>query len=91
MEFRIDFPDFFNRCLEQLDKVVANRVLKRIAILKTSRHIILPVEQCPQEYSGLRKIKVGDWRVFLWCDEKEKFITLFAVWHRSEAYKKLFR
>jgi mRNA-degrading endonuclease RelE of RelBE toxin-antitoxin system len=47
------------------------------------------MKHAPRELQGLSKIRVGEWRVLLWLDEKSKTITLYRVGHRKEIYQNL--
>lgn len=39
--------------------------------------------------SGLRRLRVGDWRVIFKISENEKTVKIVAVKHRREVYRKL--
>ena len=89
MVSNIVYTDTFSNSFAKLDKLVAKRVKKKVLALLDSQHNILPVSHMPKGKEDLKKIKVGDWRVFFWLDTKKQTVTLHAVWHRNEAYKKL--
>jgi len=90
MAFRINYSRIFEKTLTRLDRQNVRRVLKKSEDLSTSLQGVVKVLHCPPDLPDLQKIRVGDWRVFLWIDEMRQEITLYAVWHRCEAYKKLF-
>ena len=91
MDFQLRRTDTFTKCFEDLDGSVRPRITKRIISLRHSVHGLEPVKICPIGMDGLMKLKIGDWRVFLWVDNGKMEVVLHAVWHRSVAYKKLFR
>jgi mRNA interferase RelE/StbE len=68
--------------LNRLDRQVAKRILKKVTWL--SRHFdnIVP-EPLTGSFSGLYKLRVGDWRVFYTIESDT--LVIRAVGHRREA------
>lgn len=91
MGYRLIPTATFERSLARLDRPVARRVMTKLTELEETTRGILPLSFKPKGLEGLCKFKVGEWRVFLWLDDSKREITLYAVWHRKEAYKNLMR
>ncbi|MDO8594670.1 MAG: hypothetical protein Q7R93_04120 [bacterium] len=91
MGYRLIPTATFERSLARLDTPVTRRITAKLTELEETTRGILPLSFRPKGLGNLCKFKVGEWRVFLWLDEVRKEITLYAVWHRKEAYKNLLR
>jgi mRNA-degrading endonuclease RelE of RelBE toxin-antitoxin system len=39
-----------------------------------------------KDLKGIQKYRIGDYRVLLWVDQKERQITLYGVEHRRSVY-----
>lgn len=48
-----------------------------------------PMEHLPRDLAGLRKYRVGDYRVFFWLSPSRHVLTLYGVEHRRSAYRDL--
>jgi mRNA-degrading endonuclease RelE of RelBE toxin-antitoxin system len=67
----------FQKSLKKLDRADARHVLQKLSILEEgSVDALQKMKHAPRELQGLSKIRVGEWRVLLWLDEKSKTITL---------------
>jgi len=74
---------------ENLDPQVKKRVLNKIKWLaKNPEQIPAPMKYLPEELEGLRRYRVGDWRVLFWAEEEKEIIVLYGVKHRKEVYEK---
>jgi len=69
--------------LEELDKPVAQRVLRRLAWFSKNFRRIVP-EPLGGEFKGTFKLRIGDWRV-VYTVEGETIVIQF-VGHRREIY-----
>lgn len=78
----------FKKDLKSLDQSVAKRVVEKIEYLAKNPHLAEAVAYLPHNLKGLKKYRVGDWRVLFWVDDVKKEITLYAVEHRGSVYKK---
>jgi len=70
--------------LNQLDKTVGKRILKKIAWFSQSFENIIP-EPLSGEFEGTYKLRVGAWRIIYTCDKET--ILIRHVGHRREVYK----
>lgn len=43
----------------------------------------------PKDLKGIQKYRIGDYRILLWVDHKERQITLYGVEHRRSVYDDL--
>jgi mRNA interferase RelE/StbE len=70
--------------LEELDRVVARRVLKKITWFSKNFEQLVP-EPLSVEFKGTYKLRVGDWRVVYTVEGRTVIIQF--VGHRREIYK----
>ena len=80
-------PDF-SRDLKKLDSSVAKRILNKLDYLAKNPKLAESLEYLPKDLEGLKKFRVGDWRVLFWLDENNKAIVLYGVDHRGSVYKR---
>jgi len=84
--FQVDFSPVAEADLARLDKLSAQRVLKKIRWLAENFAVITP-EPLTGPWQGVYKLRVGDYRVLYAFDrEKQKIIVRF-IRHRREVYK----
>ncbi len=73
--------------LEQLDKVVAKRVVEKInSFAKNLDEIKL--QQLTGELRGLYKLREGDYRIIYEIIRKENLIIIHCIGHRRQIYRK---
>ena len=70
--------------LQKLDKTIANRILNKITWFSQHFRTITP-EALSGDFTGMFKLRVGDWRVIYTTENDVIFIQ--AVGHRREIYK----
>jgi mRNA interferase RelE/StbE len=73
--------------LEQLDKVVAKRVVEKMNWLAKNLDEIRP-QQLTGELRGLYKLREGDYRVIYEIIRKENLIIVHCIGHRRQIYRK---
>ena len=73
--------------LNNLDKIVWDRVVKKILWLKNSFDQIIPLP-LGGGWRGFFKLRVGDWRVIYEIVESEMLIIVHRVDHRDKVYKR---
>ena len=87
--YKIKTTPTFDEDLKKLDRQVAERVLEKIEHLASYPGLIrFPIKYLPKHLAGLKKYRIGNWRIYLWVDHKQKEIILYGVEHRGEAYKR---
>ncbi len=70
---------------ENLDEVVAGRVLKKLRRLAENFDSMKP-EPLAGPFSGLFKLRVGDYRVIYQVNRENRVLTVRLVGHRREIY-----
>lgn len=73
--------------LENLDRVVARRVVTKINWLAENIELINPL-QLKGNLSDLYKLRVGDYRIIYEINKEEEIIIIHFIGHRREIYKK---
>ena len=89
-DYRVETTPNFEREFKDLDPVAARRVRRKIDYLAANPELISqPLRNPPSDLIGIHKYRIGDFRLLLWVDHRNRVITLHAVGHRSEVYRKL--
>ncbi|BBO16516.1 RelE/StbE replicon stabilization toxin [Candidatus Brocadia pituitae] len=72
--------------LSKLDKPIAKRITDKLAWFSENIEIvnILPLTG---SFSGLCKLKVGDYRIVYGIDHNSRVITVHKIGHRRDIYK----
>ena len=83
--YQVEFlPQAIND-LRRLDKPVAQRVASKLRWLAENFDSIRR-EALAGPLTGLRKLRVGDYRVICEPDRESRLITVHMIGHRSEIY-----
>jgi mRNA interferase RelE/StbE len=85
--YHIRIMDAAVRDLERLDKVVGQRVVKRIYWLAENLDD-LGLEALTGDLAGFYKLRAGDYRVLYEILEDEHTIVIHQIGHRREIYRK---
>lgn len=72
--------------LTRLSKPIAQRILIKIRWLAENFPVLTP-EPLTGRWSGVYKLRVGDYRVLYTFDHADTSITVHFVRHRREVYK----
>jgi len=83
--YQVEFHPRAVKDFEDLDELVAHRVLKKLRWLAENFDSIRP-EPLAGVFSGLFKLRVGDYRVIYQADQEKKLLTVRLVGHRREIY-----
>ncbi|MGB9700129.1 MAG: type II toxin-antitoxin system RelE family toxin [Thermodesulfobacteriota bacterium] len=84
--YKLDFSVEGRNSLAPVDKEVAQRILDKLKWLVQNVEFISPLP-LHGKFSGLFKLRVGDWRVIYEINYKGRVITVHKVGHRREIYK----
>jgi mRNA interferase RelE/StbE len=85
--YRIETTPEFDEDLSDLDRSVAQRVVRKIEWLAEHPEALrFPLRHLPEDLMGLHKYQVGDYRVLLWVDRENELLTLYGVRHRRDVY-----
>jgi len=83
--YQVEFRPRAAQDIENLDLVVAERVLKRLRWLAENFDSLKP-EPLTGLFTGLFKLCVGDYRIIYEANREEKLLTVQLVGHRREIY-----
>lgn len=83
--YEVEFRPRAAQEFEKLDEVIAGRVLKKLRWLAENLESIKP-EPLSGPFSGLFKLRVGDYRVIYQANREKRVLTVLLVGHRREIY-----
>lgn len=83
--YQVEFRPRAAQDFENLDDVVAGRVLKKLRWLAENFDSIKP-EPLAGPFSGLLKLRVGDYRVIYQANREKKVLVIRPLGHRREIY-----
>ena len=81
---RIEWTEGAIKDLEKLDKLIAQRILRRLAWFSKNFQRIVP-EPLTGEFKGTFKLRIGNWRAVYTVEGKT--IVVQFIGHRREIYK----
>ncbi|MBL7190704.1 type II toxin-antitoxin system RelE/ParE family toxin [bacterium] len=70
--------------MQRLSDPILQRIISKIMGLKENP---FPSGMVKLKMTEGYRIRVGDWRILYEIDKRKQLITVFAVRHRSKAYK----
>lgn len=79
------------RSLKKLTGEPLKRVVEKISWLQQKADLIIhhPLSSLPDDLKGLCRMRVGDYRIIYWIHTETRIIEIYAIEHRSRAYKNL--
>jgi len=83
--YELIFSEEGRTSLASLDKKISQRVLNKLKWLVQNIEAITPLA-LEGNFSGLFKLRVGDWRVIYAVNHNDSIITVHKVGHRKEIY-----
>ncbi len=86
VSYQVEFLPAAVENLRKLDKIVAQRVLRKVRWLAKNFGAAVP-EPLSGDLKGAYKLRVGDWRVIYSVARRKKLISIHLVGHRREVYK----
>jgi mRNA interferase RelE/StbE len=90
MTYRVEVTPEFEKDLARLDPETASRIRTKIGWLAGHPEAFpAPMKHLPRDLAGLRKYRIGDYRVFFWLTPSRRILTLYGVEHRRSAYRDL--
>jgi mRNA interferase RelE/StbE len=77
--------------LEKLDPEPRRRILRRVVWLgeNASQVIHHQLVNMPDEFLGLCRLRVGDYRILYWLRREQEVLKVYRIQHRSEVYRHL--
>ncbi len=85
--YQVEFRPKAAQDFDNLDQVVAGRLLKKLRWLAEDFDSLRP-ESLTGPFSGLLKMRVGDYRVIYQVNREKKLLTVRLVGHRREIYER---
>lgn len=87
--YQIKTTPTFDKDLKKLNRQIAKRIIEKIEwVAENPEAPGSLMRYMPKELKGLRKYRIGDWRVLFWLDSQNKEIILYGVEHRKNVYKR---
>ena len=83
--YEVEFRPRANQDFGELDQVVADRLLKKLRWLAENFDSVTP-EPLTGAFSGLFKLRVGDYRIVYQANREKKVLTVRVVGHRRDIY-----
>ena len=85
MTYTVKWHPRTQQFLRKCDAAISERIVKKVDIIKDDPLIYVDY------YSNLKmsKLRVGDWRVFMDIDLKNKIMEILLIEHRGQVYKRL--
>lgn len=84
--YQVDFTPGAEGDLCRLDAAIAQRVVRRLRWLAENFEAIRP-EPLTQQWEGVFKLRVGDYRVLYTYDRAKRKIVVHFIRHRCDVYK----
>ena len=84
--YRVEFSPEALSDLEKLDRVITQRILRKIKWLSQNFDDLTP-EALKGELKSLFKLRIVDWQVIYSVNQTERLITLHLIGHRKDIYK----
>jgi mRNA interferase RelE/StbE len=85
--YQVEFRPRAAQEFENLDEAIAGRVLRKLRWLAENFDSVTP-DPLVGPFSGLFKLRVGDYRVIYQANREKKVLTILLVGHRSEIYNR---
>ncbi len=83
MSYKIAFKKSVSRDLKKIDKIQADKILKKIEEFLPEKADRFPA--LTGKFAGLRKFRVGDYRVIFTI--LEDTVVILRISHRKESYR----
>lgn len=87
--YRITISPGALQILENLDKQITRRIDKKLVWIAENHDQIQheTLSHLPKDLAGLRKYRVGDYRILYMSYPDKRLIEIYAIIHRSSEYK----
>lgn len=86
MSYSVELAEAARSDIKKLTSKVQERILKKIRWLAENFESLIP-QPLNAEFSGLFKLRVGDYRVIYSVEDEAKIITIQRVGHRRDVYQ----
>ncbi len=85
--YQVEFRPKAAQEFDSLNQFVADRILKKLHWLAENFDSLRP-EPLTGPFSGLFKLRVGDYRIIYQVNREKKLLTVRLVGHRREIYER---
>ncbi len=90
--YQIKTTPSFDKDIKKLNSQIAERIIEKLDFLAENPDFLnKSVKYLPKDLEGLRKYRVGNWRILFWVNHNAQEITLYGIDSRDRVYKKLKR
>ena len=86
MGYRLEWSTRAQKDLEQVDLVVARRILKKLKWMFEQKDPLVFARQLEHPTIGDARFRIGDYRVIVTVDKKKQIIVVATVGHRRDIY-----
>ena len=86
MAYRIAYKNSVKKDLASLTKAETRRILKKI-----EHELTIRPASCPPlkgQFAGLRRLRVGDYRIIFVIREEEGEVLVLRIGHRRDVYER---
>ena len=87
VKYQIEITASAEKELDRLDAQVHRRIAAKILLLEDDPRPPRACRKLETPFEGYR-VRIGDWRVLYHVDDAKHAVTVYAVKHRSEAYRR---
>ena len=90
MKYRVEVTPEFEQDLTRLTPQTRRRIRSKMEWLAEHPEVLpAPMKHLPRDLAGLRKYRVGAYRILFWVAASRGILTLYGVEHRRSAYRDL--
>jgi len=86
MDYEVEFMPEATNELERLDRILTERIFKKIKWLSDNFKQIAP-KPLTGELKGLFKLRIGNYRAIYSIDYEKRLIVIHLIGHRKDIYK----
>lgn len=90
MKYRVEVTPEFERDLAHLAPQTRERICSKIEWLAEHPEALpSPMKHLPRDLAGLRKYRIGAYRILFWIAASRRTVVLYGVEHRRSVYRDL--
>lgn len=85
--YQVVYTPTFEKAFKKLDNSVGERIIQKIQWLSGHPEFLnQSVKYVPSALLGLKKYRIGNWRLLFWVNHEKQIITLYLIDHRGSVY-----
>ncbi|MBA3960398.1 MAG: type II toxin-antitoxin system RelE/ParE family toxin [Chthoniobacterales bacterium] len=91
MAYRVEVGRKADAQLQEVDSSIGAALERKILWLAQNAAVMIHrrLVGMPEDLAGLNKLRVGDWRILYWINQREQVVRIYRIQHRSEVYRNL--